>query len=401
MVLATRFPPDIRVEKEVSALQTEHQLFMLCPRRNSQASQEVWQDIHVQRVFSTPMRWWTNWQLMATCSSGGWKRAIYTYVKENQIDVLHVHDLPLLGEAIDVGYQLNIPVIADLHENYPQLLAEVQNSRRSGALSAAQIVQRYSVSVDRWRRYEAQIVPQATSVIVVIEEARERLLQLGIAPERIHLVANYTHLTDIVDSHETQPESASGELFNVVYAGGFAATRDLHTVVDAVALIEHTKMPGLRVLLMGGSGTELEALNNHVAQRHAQDRVVVLDWRPMKEVWEQIESSQVCLVPHVKSPHTDTTIPHKLFQYMARQRPVIVSNCDPLERIVRETHCGLVYPSGDAPALAKCLEQLYFDPELRLRMGEAGRLAVQQKYNWEKTAYTLLQLYRQLAMVHN
>ena len=106
--------------------------------------------------------------------------------------------------------------------------------------------------------------------------------------------------------------------------------------------------------------------------------------------------ADVGLVPHVKNAHTDATVPHKLFQYMWRRLPVIVSNCAPLERIVREADCGLVYPSGDSQALARCLTEMHGRGDRVDSMGEAGHNAVAQKYNWDKAGEALLEVYRGL-----
>jgi len=333
---------------------------------------------------------------MATCSSLDWKRAIYSYAAENSIDVLHIHDLPLLGVALEVGRQLGIRVVADLHENYPEMLAELLRSTWSGAITPSQVIQHFTVSLDRWKRYEERVVPQADEVIVVIEEARDRLVQMGVPPERLHVVANYTPLSDL-SAPQGSPQAVNDH-FNVLYAGGFAATRDLYAVMDAVALLSPEEVPNLRVVMLGGKGAELEFMLRYARDKGVQDRVVLTDWRPMEEVMKQIRRSRVCLVPHVKSPHTDATIPHKLFQYMAYKRPVIVSNCAPLERIVTETGCGLVYRSGDATTLADCLRRLYHDPQACSYMGEAGFRAVRDKYNWEQTGGELQRLYRQIAV---
>ena len=103
---------------------------------------------------------------------------------------------------------------------------------------------------------------------------------------------------------------------------------------------------------------------------------------PQEDAEILMERADVGLVPHVKSPHTDSTIPHKLFQYMWRKLPVIVSNCSPLERIVKEAKCGYVYPSGDHVALSAQIKNLYKNSDLRMNFGMSGHLSVKDKYNW-------------------
>ena len=81
---------------------------------------------------------------------------------------------------------------------------------------------------------------------------------------------------------------------------------------------------------------------------------------------------------------------------MAMGKPVVVSSAKPLERIVRETGAGLVYPSGDIEALAEAVIRIYQDGELATRFGDAGKKAVKEKYNWEAEGEKLVSLYQDL-----
>ena len=100
----------------------------------------------------------------------------------HKIDVIHVHDLPLLGDSIRVGRDCNIPVVSDLHENYPAML-DTENSVPIFRVSSWQkLVSRLITSVQKWIVYEESIIKKADVVITVIEEGRERLIKLGASP---------------------------------------------------------------------------------------------------------------------------------------------------------------------------------------------------------------------------
>lgn len=391
MVLPTRFPPDIRVEKEARSLIPTHRLSLLCVRRGDQAEVEDWQGVEVQRVFSPLERWWNAWSMMRTCGSPAWGRAMDRFVRECGIEALHIHDLPLLGPGLAVARRHGIPVVADLHENYPAMLAESLKGPWSRVASAGNLVARLSVSVPRWAEYERRVVPLADSVIVVIEEAAERLERLGVDPARITVVGNYSSL-----DAETPAARDDSKRFRVVYAGGFGATRDLRTVVDAAAICAPDIGAGFEVVLVGGRGKELQDLERYARAVGVGNIVSIRAWMPQTEAERLMTGADVGLVPHVKSPHTDATIPHKLFQYMWRRLPVIVSDCRPLERIVSDARCGLVYPTGDAARLAAAIVSIHRDPEARSRMGAAGRAAVQVRYNWDRAAEALRGVYASL-----
>ena len=79
---------------------------------------------------------------------------------------------------------------------------------------------------------------------------------------------------------------------------------------------------------------------------------------------------------------------------MAMKKPVILTDCKPLKRIVEECDCGLVVPSGDYNEMAEAVIRLYKDKEYSRKLGENGRRAVEEKYNWENEAKKLCELYK-------
>jgi glycosyltransferase involved in cell wall biosynthesis len=121
-----------------------------------------------------------------------------------------------------------------------------------------------------------------------------------------------------------------------------------------------------------------------------------VDWQPFEKIPSFVASSDVCLVPHHSNPNTEASSPHKLFQYMLMGKPVVVSSCKSLQRVVEETGSGLSFKAGDRQALASAVVKLK-DEGVRRRLGEAGRRAVLKKYNWGRTSSKLVRIYEHLA----
>ena len=80
--------------------------------------------------------------------------------------------------------------------------------------------------------------------------------------------------------------------------------------------------------------------------------------------------------------------------------PVLVSDVDGLREVVIDRETGLVLPRDDAAALARALAQLFDVPELRARLGQAGRLHVMARYEWSHCVDLMLASYRRVIARH-
>lgn len=74
--------------------------------------------------------------------------------------------------------------------------------------------------------------------------------------------------------------------------------------------------------------------------------------------------------------------------------PVIVSDVGGLPEVVEEGATGIIVPREDPYALAKGIEKLIMDKELRKKMGEAGRRRVIDNYTWEDSSSKMESLYK-------
>ena len=384
-------PPNVRVQNEARTLaEAGHKVHFLIEGRPGEPREEPIGGVQVVRgVRMNRLRdIWHRYTFNFTYRDSVWTHAIERFIRERTIDVLHVNDLPLLREALHAGRRFHLPVVADLHENYPVGLQVWYTN----ALKKATIY-----NYGRWARYERTALRDVDAVIVVIEEARERLVSLGVSAEKIYVVPNTVpeQAGDVPVDPEILAKYAGR--FVVSYIGGFAPHRGLDTVIRALP-IAREKVPNLTLVLVGdrneGYRRHLERL---AASLNCSDLVEMTGWKRQDAIWSYIEASAVCLVPHARNPHTDTTIPNKIFQYMMRGRPVIVSDCPPLARIARDTGGGLVFRGDDPAGLADRIVEMYANESARRQMAETGRRSVLDRYTWEKTSGPLIELYRKLA----
>jgi glycosyltransferase involved in cell wall biosynthesis len=88
--------------------------------------------------------------------------------------------------------------------------------------------------------------------------------------------------------------------------------------------------------------------------------------------------------------------PVSVLEAMAAGLPVVATDVGGVSEAVRHGETGLLVPANDPGALAEALDCLVQDPELRLRLGSAGRERVRQHFDVVPFRRAHLELYRRL-----
>lgn len=389
MVLSTNtFPPDRRVEREARDLiRAGHRVFLLARRAPGQAREEIVEQIHVLRM---PLPFQRK-RVLADMAYYGVQRYLALFYilracRRFDIQALHCHDLPYALATTIAAWVLQLPLILDLHEHYTAMLRMgfASTTYRPFRLLAAPLL-------GLLRAEERFACRRARAVIVVAREHIPRIVGLGTPAERILEVTN-TEDSDFFSGLPIDPELMApfrGE-FVILYVGGFDPERGIETALAALPRVL-AEIPNARLLLVGKgvSRPDLEALSCSLG---LQDRVTFLDFQPFRALPTFIQLSDVFLIPHISTPLIEVTMPNKLFQPMILGKPVLVSSTGPMMRVVTDARCGLVFQERDPRSLAEQIIRLR-DPELRRRLGENGRRAVAERYNWNRTVQPLIDLY--------
>ena len=396
MILDTPFPPDIRVEKEARTLvRNGYEVHLLCVGEKDET--KAIGDIHVHRLAIDKPSFYRRLKhtkpLLNIFHITYWKKKILELHRKENFSVIHAHDLSTAPYALLAGKNAHIPVILDLHENYP----EAQKAYRPNNNLSNSAKTKISYSLDRL--IEKICIKNAFQVIVVAKERKNQLISQHFSESKISILSN------TVDINYISKNPVNFKLlkrykgkFLITYIGGFGAHRGIETLIKSVALVKN-KVSDFLLLLLGGRPSEVKKFKALCRRLGVENAVEFAGWTNFDQVPSYIYISRICVIPHVKSGHTDTTVPHKLFQYMLFEKPVIATDCLPLKRIIQECACGIIVKSGDHASFAEAILSLYSSPRLLEKMGHNGKIAVMSKYNWEKNEQTLLKIYeRALAL---
>ena len=381
MVLASEFPPDIRVENEISALQKAgHEIHLACQTRSGRKVYEVTNGLVIHRKpISTFIYKSGVGALRFSFYFRFWKRFLNELISQVKFDAIHIHDLPLASIGSEMAQKTGASFVLDLHEHWPSLL-EVSTHTKS-------FLGKFLSKHDQWMRYELKMCNLAKSIIVISDEFKQRLVGFGVAKEKIHVVSNTLNL-DVVRNINRLPKSDHFELF---YGGGINRHRGLEIVIDAIPEIIKT-IPNFRFKVVG-DGNFLGELKRQIELKGIANHVVFTGYQPFTSLMEQLSSSSVSIIPFLKTNHSEIAVPHKIFQYIYMEVPVLASNCSTITRIINETGAGLVYEWNSKTDFVEKIIELYTNYSYWNSKMPKAKEMVLEKYTWQVDSQVLWEIY--------
>lgn len=384
MISQAAFPPDIRLEKEIRSLfEAGYNVLVICNQydKNLKPSFEfceirrlnaIFNSVKLNRIINFPIFFNPRYLLI-----------VYSSIIRFKPNYIHAHDLPMVPLALIFGKLFRLPVIFDMHENYPEALKAFG---KKGLINF--LFKNYKAA----KLLEKLCIKRSDAIITVVKENSERLISLGVNEEKVYLVSNTVDLKTFA----TEPidEKILDKYRNkivMLYAGYVTPERGLDVVVRGMKYLKE-KLPDVKLLIIG-NGISVSVLKKISDDLLLNDFIEFIKWPGHDKLASYFESAKIFISPQPKNDFWDTTIPHKLFEYMSKSKPVLAADSKAIKRVIDETTCGLTYQTGNAQDFAaKALELLVSD----VPFGANGYKAVRDKYNWQEDAKVLIELYSNL-----
>lgn len=298
---------------------------------------------------------------------------------ELDADLLHPHDVFLLGVAVRAAERSRhrghpVPLVYDAREYLPGL--PNPPARTTAAY------------VDHEREY----LPAVDRVITVSDPIADELQRSFALTHRPSLVLN----APIIDPPEADPPSvrtAAGITDDapiVLYGGGLAQPRGVHTVVDALPLL-----PGVHLVVVSRAPSHYtRELQARASELGCADRYHEVGFVEPTQVVRYFSSATVGIVPLLHAGNHDWALTNKFFEYVHAGLPVVTSDTEVQDRLVRELGIGEVFVAGDVDGCAQALRRV-LDQLDRYRAPLAD-LELLRRFSWQAQADILLDLYREL-----
>jgi glycosyltransferase involved in cell wall biosynthesis len=304
-----------------------------------------------------------------------------TWTAERRYDI--VHDNQGLGYGLSrlrkALQPLQVPVVATIHH-------PITVDRRHDLAAASNPWRRFTKR--RWYSFlpmQQQVAEQLDGILTVSDLSQLDIpREMGVAPDRVRMVPLGVDPEVFFPSPE---QAVAGRI--VVVTSADVPLKGLLVLLDALAKLR-VERPEAHLVCIGRAKPN-GPTDRRLAELGLRDAVTFRNGLSQEELVSLMQSAEVAAVP---SFYEGFCLP--AVEEMACGVPLVATRVGALPEIVgSDEAAGLLVPPGDPEALAVALGRLLDRPELRARLGAAGRRRVQERFTWRAAAAGTADWYRE------
>jgi colanic acid biosynthesis glycosyl transferase WcaI len=258
-----------------------------------------------------------------------------------------------------------IVYLQDIHPDIAVALGKIRNGWLTRALRRLM-----------FRTYRA-----ADRVVVLSRDMRDRVIDSGVAPERVVCIPNW------IDTQQVRPvkhfnafreRQCRGAKFVVMYSGNLGLCQRLE---DVIAAASHLRDRRDILFLLVGEGVLKSQLIEQVLDLGLPN-VRFLPYQPKSKLAESLSAADLHLVP-LDPRVASCLMPSKLYGVLASGTPLVAVATDRCElaELIRQHAIGVVAQPGDPEALAGILRNLADHRTDLLGMGGRARQLAIAEYD--------------------
>uniref|UniRef100_A0A7C5V0W0 Glycosyltransferase n=1 Tax=Caldicellulosiruptor owensensis TaxID=55205 RepID=A0A7C5V0W0_9FIRM len=296
---------------------------------------------------------------------------IIKIVKEFKPDIIHFHDPDLLILSLYFKFLLKKKVIYDIHEDYQLAFKD----RRY-------FPEPFSTMFSIFFNFvEKNISKLLDGVVTVTEDIYTKF-----NCKNKEVIKNYP----VIDTFPEEKNAPLDGTLNLIYIGSVSQSRGITNLILAVKSLHELD---IRLDIVGPA--ENQKYFEEI-KKYEDKKIKIWGRAPKKDIPGILKNAHVGFVTLLPLSRYKTSLPLKLFEYMAAKVAVVASNFELWRRIVEEADCGVLVDPTDIQSICQAILFFYNNRDQVIKKGLNGYKAFMEKYNWEKEEKKLFQFYERI-----
>ncbi len=354
--------PHYNLDAEADARQPRRPWWGRLVQRSDFHGMSVFHTAMPQKTGSIPMRLLA-WSLFHVLSLAVGVVAI------RKVDVIITPSPPLTMGVVAwlLGAWHRAPFVYNVQEIYPDIAINLGAVRNRAVIGVLYALERF-------------VYARATRITVIADQMRQRLLEKGVAADRMEVIPNFVDVDALhgvpAPNVFTREHGLDGR-FVVSYAGNLGPAQGLDSILDAAHLLRD--VPEVAIVLIG-NGSLWAQLEARIATEQLTN-VRLVPYQPYSKVPAIYGASDLSLVAQAAATGSDA-VPSKVYRIMACHGAVLAVTHpqSDLAQLVRSAGCGFVVGQDSPSAIADAIRAAQADRAALADMGASGRRHVMAHY---------------------
>ncbi len=295
-------------------------------------------------------------------------------------DVYHCHEPGSLFVCALLKLLRRTKLVYDAHEHYPSIISENSLFPKYLKHSIYKIVD-----------ISEKTLCKFTNIIITVNHSLEN---------RYEKIKDVVVLFNVPILDLFNVSNSIKEKSVIISLGNISEKRGFDKLLFSMKKIKQTK-PYVKLLILGhilDTNKFSTWVDDYIRTNGLEENVELIDWIPHSDVVRYIETSTVGIILFQPTHYNNLIgLPNKLFEYMACGIPVIASNFQEIRIIINKSNCGILIDPTNTQEITDAILWLLEHPEEAEQMGENGRRAVEETYNWGNMEKRLFKVYEELS----
>jgi colanic acid/amylovoran biosynthesis glycosyltransferase len=226
-------------------------------------------------------------------------------------------------------------------------------------------------TIENYKARYLAMAQKAAKIIVVSEDMRNALLQLGIPSEKI---INNPYGVELENFQTTLPAQNANQLISV---GRLTGKKAPQLVIRSFALVKE-KIADATLVMIGGGELQKECADL-IQQLNLQDSVKLAGVKSPQEISDYLKKSKIFVQHSLRSGDSEGT-PNTILEASATGLPIVSTKHAGIREAVVDGQTGYLVEEGEYEIMAKKIIDLLGNPSLVASMGAAARKHMEQHY---------------------
>ncbi|MEN4054153.1 glycosyltransferase [Sulfurimonas sp. NWX79] len=288
-------------------------------------------------------------------------------------DIYHFHDPELIPVGLKLK-KLGKKVIFDIHENIAMQIRDKEyiNYFLRNFISFV------------YRIYEKKSLLKFDILILAEDSYLKYYSELS---NSVVTILNMPDIKPLEKFYITNREK--NELF---YIGGISNNRGLDVTIEAIKILKDI-FPDIYMHYIGPYDTKL--VNSYDIE-NIKNNIMFYGSMPLFDGLKLSRNAKVGLSILKPIDNYTKSYSTKVFEYMALGLPVVTSNFKLYKDIIEKYNCGICVDPMNPIEIADAIGYIITHPKEAQKMGQNGRNAVVEKYNWAIEEKKLFEVYEEI-----